>query len=199
MRGKPSRALIISISTFISFIMVFAENSSGESDKKCETGKSEERVLKVLKLTMQEAEIPCIIKGYITWYVAFERSSKLPVLVVYCSKGSIMRAEKGIVRLLKRSTSDGEESWRVETSIIADLVSIVLYRTMARGDGKKRNKSVKRLIRLIPDQIVAPCGAVFLRTFNRSKNGLSVFMIARIFHRKAVEMGLDKWKGDEAE
>lgn len=172
--------------------MVFSVSSFGRSENKCETVKRGECVIEVLKLTMQEAGIPCIIKGYVTWYVAYEKSSKLPVLVVYSSKESIMRAEKGIVRLLEKSTSKGGAAWRVETSLIEGLVSIVLYRRMASGDGKNRNKTFKHLIRFIPDQIVAPCGKLFLRTCNRSKNGLSIFKIAQIFHRRAVEMGLDR-------
>lgn len=153
-------------------------------------------LISVLRGVMSEAGVSFVTAGYVDWFVALDKTSREPVLLIYCTEQSIKRAEEGVVRLLREA--EGNETglvWKSEIRLIAGLVSTVFYvgDSIEEENQSSENKT-HREIRWAPVQIFTPCGNILLRTFASEKGGYNVFEIAEIFHKKALAMGLDKWR-----
>lgn len=153
-------------------------------------------LISVLRGVMSEAGVSFVTAGYVDWFVALDKTSREPVLFIYCTEQSIKRAEEGVVRLLREA--EGNETglvWKSEIRLIAGLVSTVFYvgDSIEEENQSSENKT-HREIRWTPVQVFTPCGNILLRTFASEKGGYNIFEIAEIFHKKALAMGLDKWR-----
>lgn len=194
-------SIIAAIGIAVAVIIALTDFSFGRAGAG-NIGDEDRRLLMgVLAGVMSEAGVSFVTAGYVDWFVALDKTSREPVLFIYCTEQSIKRAEEGVVRLL-REAEGGKRGlvWKSEIRLIAGLVSTVFY----VGDNKEDEKQLSEHetpeeIRWIPVQIITPCGNVLLRTLVSGKGGYNVFEIAEIFHKKALAVGLDKWsvQGDD--
>jgi hypothetical protein len=191
--------LLSAIGITIAVIITPLELSYGERDEPCINNGDKGPLMSVLRGVMGEAGISFVTADYVDWYVALDKTSREPVLFIYCTEQSIKRAEEGVVRLLKAERSTAGLVWRSEIRLISGLVSTVFYVSDApRGSDNLDKDSASSEIRWIPVQILTQCGNLLLRTCASGKSSYNIFEVADVFHKRALAQGLDKWslKGD---
>ncbi len=190
-----SSAIIVTIAIIIT-TLEFSYGSRGETS----INNGEKRPLMgVLSGAMGDAGITSVTVGYVDWYVALDKTSREPVLFIYCTEQSIKRAEEGVVRLLEAEESQRGLVWKSEIRIIAGLVSTVFYVSDAPRESDHLNKDSASGIRWVPVQIFTQCGNLLLRTCASERSSYNIFDVAEIFHKRALAQGLDKWslKGED--
>lgn len=189
-------SILTAFSIAVAIIITLSEFSYGKGSTTNIDEGDKRLLMSVLTGVMSEAGVSFVTAGYVDWFVALDKTSREPVLFIYCTEQSIKRAEEGVVRLL-RDAEGGTTGlvWKSEIQLIAGLVSTVFYvgESIAEENQLSKNKT-HREIRWVPVQIFTPCGDILLRTFASERGGYNVFEIAEIFHKKALAVGLDKWR-----
>jgi hypothetical protein len=196
---KNPASLLSAIGIAFSIIIAPLELSYGKRGESCINSRDKGPLMSILRGVMDEAGISFVTAGYVDWYVALDKTSKEPVLFIYCTEKSIKRAEDGVVRLLEAERSTVGLVWRSEIRLIAGLMSTVFYVSDAPQEGDRLNKdSASSGIRWIPVQILTQCGNLLLRTCASERSSYNIFEVADVFHKRALAQGLDKWglKGD---
>ena len=193
---KEKRTSIIAVGIAVMVIVALTDFSIGRAGAGDIVDDDRRQLVGVLAGVMHEAGISFVTAGYVDWFVALDKTSREPVLFIYCTEQSIARAEEGVVRLMREAKGDGRGLvWRSEIKMIAGLVSTVFYvRDSVEEESQLQENETRKEIRWVPVQIIAPCGSVLLRTYASKRRGYSVIDIAEIFHRRALAAGLDRWR-----